>query len=74
MTKTDKSRRDRIVDYVRLFTIENGFPPTVREIAEGVGLTSTGGVHRHLRMLEADGKLKRTPNRARAIQATEENE
>ena len=40
--------RQRILDYVTAFTRENGYPPTVREICDAVGLRSPSTVHSHL--------------------------
>jgi repressor LexA len=44
-----------------------GYPPSVREIGDAVGLTSTSSVHHQLRTLERKGYLRRDPNRTRAV-------
>lgn len=44
----------------------NGYPPTVREICDGVGLASPASVHRYLRMLTEEGLLSSDPNKKRA--------
>ena len=44
----------------------NGYPPTVREICDGVGLASPASVHRYLRMLTDEGLLSADPNKKRA--------
>ncbi len=44
----------------------NGYPPTVREICDGVGLASPASVHRYLRMLTEEGLLSADPNKKRA--------
>ena len=49
---------------------ENGFPPSVREICEAVGLKSTSTVHGHLKRLEKQGLLKRDSMKPRAIAIT----
>lgn len=59
--------RQRILDYVTSFTRENGYPPTVREICEAVGLRSPSTVHSHLKILEEGGFLERDTRKTRAI-------
>jgi repressor LexA len=63
---TDRQRA--ILDYVRGFVDEHGYPPTVREIGEAVGLRSPSTVHAHLAQLERAGLLKRDPTKPRAIE------
>ncbi len=53
-----------LVDYVDL----HGYPPTVREIGEAVGLASPSTVHAHLANLERAGLLKRDPTKPRALE------
>ena len=67
MTKQDQQRADRILDFIRERTSERGYPPTVREIAEAVGLASTSAVHHHLLKLEREGKLQKDATRSRAL-------
>jgi len=63
---TDRQRA--ILDYVRGFVEEHGYPPTVREIGEAVGLRSPSTVHAHLAQLERAGVLRRDPTKPRAIE------
>ncbi|MDO5022641.1 MAG: transcriptional repressor LexA [Eubacteriales bacterium] len=69
---TPKRRRGEtrklILDYIIEFTIENGYPPSVREICTGVGLKSTSTVHAHLKRLEESGELRRNSMQPRAIE------
>jgi repressor LexA len=58
MTKQDQQRAERILDYIRETIDERGYPPSVREIAEAVGLASTSAVHPHLPKLVKDGRLQ----------------
>lgn len=51
--------RDRIVLFMQTFRAENGYPPSIRSIAEGVGLSSTNTVHTHLATLEREGRVIR---------------
>jgi len=67
VTKQDQQRAERILDYIRDRIAERGYPPTVREIAEAVGLASTSAVHHHLLKLEREGKLQKDATRSRAL-------
>ena len=59
--------RQRILDYVTAFTRENGYPPTVREICEAVGLRSPSTVHSHLKILQEGGYLEKDDRKTRAL-------
>ena len=67
MTKQDQQRAERILAFIRERIDEQGYPPTVREIAEAVGLASTSAVHHHLLKLEREGKLQKDATRSRAL-------
>ncbi|HEY8785226.1 MAG TPA: FaeA/PapI family transcriptional regulator, partial [Candidatus Limnocylindria bacterium] len=67
MTKQDQQRADRILAFIREAVTERGYPPSVREIAEAVGLASTSAVHHHLTKLEKDGRLNKEATRSRAL-------
>ncbi len=67
MTKQDQQRADKILAYVRSYSTEHGFPPSVREIALAVGLASTSAVHHHLTKLQEAGKLQKQATRSRAL-------
>jgi repressor LexA len=64
-------RQRAILDYLRGFVDEHGYPPTVREIGEAVGLRSPSTVHAHLAQLERAGLLRRDPTKPRAIELTD---
>ncbi len=64
-------RQRAILDYLRAFVDEHGYPPTVREIGEAVGLRSPSTVHAHLAQLERAGLLRRDPTKPRAIELTD---
>jgi repressor LexA len=64
-------RQRAILDYLRDFVDEHGYPPTVREIGEAVGLRSPSTVHAHLAQLERAGLLRRDPTKPRAIELTD---
>lgn len=61
-------RQRAILDYLREFIDEHGYPPTVREIGEAVGLRSPSTVHAHLAQLERAGLLRRDPTKPRALE------
>ena len=56
-----------MLDVIRDWVERFGYPPSVREIGDAVGLTSTSSVHHQLRTLERKGYLRRDPNRTRAV-------
>lgn len=60
-------RQRLILDTIHAHTRNLGYPPSVREIGAAVGLTSTSSVHHHLQTLEANGYLRRTAGRCRAV-------
>ncbi len=67
MTRHDAERRQRILDCIARTVEERGYPPSVREIADAVGLASTSAVHHHLVSLERDGLLERGTHSSRAL-------
>jgi repressor LexA len=60
-------RQRKVLDVIRDWLDRFGYPPSVREIGEAVGLTSTSSVAHQLRALERKGFLRRDPNRPRAV-------
>ncbi|MBV9162913.1 MAG: transcriptional repressor LexA [Pseudonocardiales bacterium] len=60
-------RQRRVLEVIREWLERFGYPPSVREIGEAVGLTSTSSVAHQLRALERKGYLRRDPNRPRAV-------
>jgi repressor LexA len=63
---TDRQRQ--ILDFIRAEIHRRGFPPSVREIGEAVGLSSSSTVHSHLTALEDKGFLRRDPSKPRALE------
>lgn len=61
-------RQQQIYDYLVEYVAGRGYPPTVREIGERVGLASPSTVHAHLATLEREGFIKRDPTKPRAIE------
>lgn len=62
------SRQRQILDYIRSEIHRRGFPPSVREIGEAVGLSSSSTVHSHLAALEEKGFVRRDPSKPRALE------
>jgi repressor LexA len=67
---TDRQRQ--IFDFLTKYVDGHGYPPTVREIGEAVGLASPSTVHAHLANLERAGLLKRDPTKPRALELRRE--
>lgn len=60
-------KRRLILEFIAEQIRHRGYPPSVREIGEAVGLTSSSTVHAHLQVLQRDGYLRRDPTKPRAI-------
>lgn len=59
--------RQRIMDFLAEFIMENGFSPSIREIKSAAEIASTSGVAYHLNVLEIQGKISRQENQPRTI-------
>jgi repressor LexA len=62
------ARQQEIWQFLAVYVDEHGYPPTVREIGDAVGLASPSTVHAHLANLERAGLLRRDPTKPRAIE------
>ena len=67
LDKALTERQRTILDVIRASVSNRGYPPSIREIGDAVGLTSTSSVAHQLRTLERKGYLRRDPNRPRAV-------
>jgi repressor LexA len=65
-------RQTKILDYIKYVTRVRSYPPSVREIGEAVGLSSSSTVHNHLNQLERRGLIKRDPSKSRTVQLVQE--
>lgn len=65
-------RQSEIYDYIKKIVQTKGYPPSVREIGEAVGLASSSTVHGHLSRLEEKGYIRRDPTKPRAIEIVSE--
>ena len=68
LTEQLTERQHKILDYIRYVTKVRSYPPSVREIGEAVGLSSSSTVHNHLNQLERRGLIKRDPSKSRTVQ------
>ena len=59
--------KDMIYDFINIYSERYGYPPTIREIGDAVGVSSTGTVVRHLHTLEQEHLIERRSGCARAI-------
>ncbi len=62
------AKRQQIVDFILQFMEERGYPPTIRDIQSGCGISSTSVVDYHLKVLEKEGHIRRDPEVSRGIE------
>ncbi|MCL1601360.1 MAG: transcriptional repressor LexA [Actinomycetia bacterium] len=67
------NRQREILDLISSTVAERGYPPTVREIGDAVGLSSPSTVHSHLSTLAAEGFIRRDPTKPRAIEVVSDD-
>ncbi|MFO7299973.1 MAG: transcriptional repressor LexA [Actinomycetes bacterium] len=67
-------RQRQVLEFIRQKVAERGYPPSVREIGEAIGLNSPSTVHSHLNSLVEAGYIKRDPSKPRAIMVVEPGE
>ena len=70
--QTAAQRQESIYKFIKTFLKEKGYPPSVREIGQAVGLRSSSTVHSYLSMLESNGMIRRAPSKSRTIDLLEE--
>ena len=73
MARKITKRQQQIYDFIRSYQLEKGYPPSVREMAAAVGLSSPSTVHAHLSALEARGLIKRDKTKPRALEVFNED-
>ena len=61
-----------ILDYIKNEILNKGYPPSVRDICQAVGLKSTSSVHAHLETLEKNGYIRRDPTKPRTIEIVDD--
>ena len=67
------TKQQEILDFLKQEILNKGYPPSVREICEGVNLKSTSSVFSHLNTLERNGYIHRDPTKPRAIEIIDDN-
>ncbi len=65
-------KQQRVLDFLRQYSRDQGYPPSVREICTGLNLKSTSTAHGYLERLERKGYIRRDPARPRAIELLED--
>lgn len=65
-------RQQQVLDYIKEMVEARGYPPSVREIGDAVGLSSPSSVHAQLNSLVAAGMIKKDPSKPRAIMITDQ--
>jgi repressor LexA len=68
------NRQNAILEFIKTEVRDKGYPPSVREIGEAVGLASSSTVHGHLDRLEKKGLIRRDPTKPRAIEILDEDQ
>jgi len=66
-------KQNMILQYIKSEILSKGYPPSVREICNAVGLKSTSSVHAHLESLEKNGYIHRDPTKPRAIEIVDDD-
>ncbi|MCY0876600.1 MAG: transcriptional repressor LexA [Firmicutes bacterium] len=67
-----QAKQEAILAFIKHEVLTRGYPPSVREIGDAIGVTSTSTVHGHLSKLEQRGLIRRDPTKPRAIEIMEE--
>lgn len=73
MDEIKKDKQTEIYEFIKRQILEKGYPPSVREICKGVGLSSTSTVHGHLARLEKKGLIRRDSTKPRTIELLKES-
>ena len=67
-TKALVAKQQRIIDFIHRFLVDKGYPPTIRDIQGGCGISSTSVVDYRLKILEREGYIRRHPEVSRGIE------
>ena len=73
MTELTK-RQEEIMNYIKKFIVDHGYPPTIREIGKALDLSSPATIHAHLKNLEKKGLIKKDDQKNRSLELLVENE
>ena len=66
-------KQQKVLDFIRAYDQEHGYPPSVRDICAGLSLKSTSTAHGYLERLEKKGLIRRDPSKNRAIELADKN-
>lgn len=72
--KTLTKKQAEVLDFIKKYTATHGYPPAIREIGAGLGLSSPATVHTHVKKLEEAGVIKTSTNKFRTIEILVDNE
>lgn len=72
--KSLTKKQNEVLDYIKKYTATHGYPPAIREICAGLGLSSPATVHTHVKKLEEAGVIKTSNNKFRTIEVLVDNE
>ncbi|NLJ67074.1 MAG: transcriptional repressor LexA [Clostridiales bacterium] len=72
MPNSISDSQEMVLNFIKQMVTEKGYPPSVREICQGVGIKSTSTVHGHLEKLEKAGLIRKDPTKPRAIEILDE--
>lgn len=73
MTDCLNEKQKKILEFLKQELAQKGYPPSVREICNAVGIKSTSTVHGHLEKLEEKGLIRRNPTKPRAIEILDDS-
>lgn len=74
MDKKITRRQEDVLNFIKKYVVDHGFPPSTREIGAGLGLSSPATVHTHLKNLEDAGCIRKMNSKFRTIEIVGENE
>ncbi len=74
LEKNLTKKQGEVLDYIKKYTATHGYPPAIREIGAGLGLSSPATVHTHVKKLEEAGVIKTSSNKFRTIEILVDNE
>lgn len=67
------SKEDELFDFIKNYKNDNGYPPTIREMCKAIKVSSTSTIFYYINKLENANKIKKNPNKNRALEIVEEN-
>lgn len=73
MSEKISEKQQEILNYIKNCILQKGYPPSVREICQAVGLKSTSSVHSHLETLEKNGYIRRDSTKPRTIEILDDS-